>query len=98
VQAYEVDKPAVMQDYIENVADAWVLAMAEIGEERPGDALDPLGLFEGLKRDLDRLSERLVDGAEAVLEAGRSLGAQLRKLDKALVGSPLVLRRGHGAA
>ena len=37
--AREVDKPAVMQDYIDNVADAWVRAMAEIDEERRGDAL-----------------------------------------------------------
>jgi hypothetical protein len=37
--AREVDKPAVMQDYIDNVADAWVRAMAEIDEKRRGDAL-----------------------------------------------------------
>jgi DNA-binding CsgD family transcriptional regulator len=45
---------------------------------------DTLGLFEDLKKNLDRLSEGLVDGAQAVLEAGQSLGAQLRELDQAL--------------
>ncbi|MEK7847591.1 MAG: hypothetical protein AAB270_01570 [Chloroflexota bacterium] len=37
--AKDVDKPAVMQDYIDNVADAWVRAMARSDEERRGDAL-----------------------------------------------------------
>jgi hypothetical protein len=37
--AREVDKPAVMQDYIDNVADAWVRAMADSDQERRGAAL-----------------------------------------------------------
>ncbi len=37
--AREVDKPAVMQDYIDNVADAWVRAMADSDKARRGDAL-----------------------------------------------------------
>ncbi len=37
--ARDVNKPAVMQGYIDNVADAWVRAMAKIEEERRGNAL-----------------------------------------------------------
>jgi len=37
--AREVDKPAVMQDYIDNVADAWVRAMANSDKARRGNAL-----------------------------------------------------------
>ena len=37
--AREVNKPAVMQDYIDNVADAWVRAMSDIEEERRGEPL-----------------------------------------------------------
>ena len=36
--ARDVNKPAVMQDYIDNVADAWVRAMAEIEEGRRGES------------------------------------------------------------
>ncbi len=49
---------------------------------------DPLGLFDDLKKNLDRLSEGLVDGAQAVLETGQSLGAQLRELDQVLASRP----------
>ena len=36
--AREVDKPAVMRDYIENVADAWVRAMSDAERVGHGDA------------------------------------------------------------
>ena len=49
---------------------------------------DPLGLFDGLKKDLDRLNQGLADGASAVLEAGEALGERLRDLDDAIAGRP----------
>lgn len=56
---------------------------------------DPLGLFDGLKKDLDRLNQGLADGTSAVLEAGEVLGERLRDLDDAIAGRPAPLPGGR---
>jgi DNA-binding NarL/FixJ family response regulator len=57
--------------------------------------LDPLGIFQALEEDFNRLTSSLESGAAAVQEASQTLGQQLRELDAVLTPSRNPGRRGR---